>query len=95
VSSTGDLVQVDGAGRVIAVYDTTRDLPWVRWLDEERERQATRAPETTLRPSIVLRESTVDYVDRIAKLQGLTRSELVESMIGLYRSSWRPIGVSV
>lgn len=66
-----------------------RDLPWVRWLAEEkaRPRPATRK----VRPSIELDADLLARVDRVAAASGVSRHELVTFVLDRFLASWRPM----
>lgn len=75
-----------------APFTQPRKLTWEKWVDEARERNEP-AP-SMYRPSLTLPHDLMQRVDRVAAVQGIDRSELVQMMIEHHLASWRELPAS-
>jgi hypothetical protein len=69
------------------MFAQQRRLPWEKWVDEQQARQEPAV--SMYRPSLTLPHELMQRVDRVAAVQGIDRSELVQMMIEHHLASWR------
>lgn len=69
-----------------SVLSGRRKLTWHEWVEDAQARQTPAV--SMYRPSLTLPQDLMRKVDRIARVQGMERSELVALMIESYMRAW-------
>lgn len=67
--------------------DGRAGIDFAQWLADERRTPAPRI----IRPSIELPAALMQRVDRVARVSGMTRSQLVAHILDRWLASWRPL----
>ena len=62
-------------------------VDFAEWAEQERRQPKPRL----VRPSLELDAALVARVDRVARIQGLSRHELVAHILDRWLASWRPL----